>query len=251
MGPSFRGVRSLNWKRLFRKRSLHNLPRTVAYSPHDLARSVATVTRLKRLEIVNATLMNRFWRHGGDLGFDYNTPTFDLPSLEFLSIRGPTSHCAQLFCRLNVQLTCSLELTCEEGLRTSLGSSEPFAFCGLTNRLEARYSSNNNTSLGDSLFVKVLPNSVMTRNFPFFLQERQSVYPSVEIVFSWCDNRIQPHSLRLGPEGPPFFLAELMRGLCKSFTGITELHLDFQAPIPIDPHQHSDIIRKFLLPVVA
>ena len=101
--------------------SLHNLPRTVAYSPHDLARSVATMTRLKRLEIVNTTLTNRFWRHGEDLGFDYNTPTFDLPSLEFLSIRGPTSHCAQLFCRLNVQLTCSLELTCEEGLRTSLG----------------------------------------------------------------------------------------------------------------------------------
>ena len=42
-----------------------------------------------------------------------------------------------------------------------------------------------------------------------------------------------------------------MRGLCKSFTEIAELHLDFQAPIPIDPRQHSDIIRKFLLPVVA
>jgi hypothetical protein len=73
--------------------SLHNLPRTVAYSPHDLARSLATMSRLKRLEIVNATLTNQFWRHGEDLGFDYNSPTFDLPSLEFLSIRGPTSHC--------------------------------------------------------------------------------------------------------------------------------------------------------------
>jgi len=100
--------------------------------------------------------------------------------------------------------------------------------------------------------VKVLPNSVTTRNFPFFLPERQkNVYPSVEIIFSWCDNRIQPHSLRLGPEGLPFVLAELMRGLCQYFTGITELHLDFQASIPIDPHQHFDIVRKFLFLVVG
>jgi len=42
--------------------SLHNLPCTVAYSPHDLARSVATMSRLKRLKIVNATLTNQFWR---------------------------------------------------------------------------------------------------------------------------------------------------------------------------------------------
>jgi len=228
--------------------SLHNLPRTVAYSPHDLVRSVATMSRLKRLEIVNATLTNAFWRRGEDLGFDYDTPTFDLPCLEFLSIRGPTSHCAQLFCRLNVQMACSIELTCEEGLRTSLGSCEPFAFRGLTNRLESRYSSNN-TSLGDSLFVQVLPNSVTTRNFPFFRQERQkSVYPSVEIIFSWRDTRIHPHSLE--PEGPPFVLADLMCGLRRSCTGITGLHLNFQAPIQIDPHLHSDVVRKFLSPFV-
>ena len=148
--------------------SLHNLPRTVAYSPHDLARTVATMTCLKRLEIVNATVTNEFWRCGEDLEFDYNAPTFDLPGLEFLSIQDPTSHCAQLFCRLNIQLACSIELTCEEGPRASLGSSEPFAFRDLANRLQARYSSNKNTSIGNSLFVKVLPDSVTMQNFPFF-----------------------------------------------------------------------------------
>ena len=228
--------------------SLHNLPRTVAYSPHDLARSVATMSRLKRLEIVNATLTTGFWLRGEDLRFDYNAPTFDLPCLEFLSIRGPTSHCAQLFCRLNVQMACSIELMCEEGLSTSLGSSEPFAFRGLTNRLEARYSSNN-ISLGDSIFVQVLPNSVTTRNFPFFRQEQQkNTYPSVEISFSWCDTRIHPHSLQ--PEGPPFVLADLIHGLCRSLTGSTGLHLNFQASIPVDPHQHSEVVRKFLSPFV-
>lgn len=42
-----------------------------------------------------------------------------------------------------------------------------------------------------------------------------------------------------------------MHGLCQFFTGITELHLNFQATIPIDSHQHSDLVRKFLSPFVA
>jgi hypothetical protein len=42
-----------------------------------------------------------------------------------------------------------------------------------------------------------------------------------------------------------------MNGLRQSFTGITKLHLNFQAPIPIDPHQHSDVVQKFLSPFVA
>jgi hypothetical protein len=42
-----------------------------------------------------------------------------------------------------------------------------------------------------------------------------------------------------------------MHGLCQFFTGITKLHLDFQASILIDPHQHSEIVRKFPFPVVA
>ncbi|KDR80224.1 hypothetical protein GALMADRAFT_1185920 [Galerina marginata CBS 339.88] len=226
---------------------IHDVPTAMARSPCKLLNAVSHMPKLQHLELVKASLTREFYVHGDAEPFESPDELIELSNLDYFYFDGPISHCAKIFAALDIPLSCSIKLVCDDIDRTDSGSQ----LHRLLTQLEPRLDSDG--FLGESVGIDVKTGVWCLWTIEPSLQDkRQKDKPmSFSIRFSWDKDFELLTSLQTEPIIHPLNVLQVVCNVIEgSFAKVTNLNLCIEVKPAIDPEVHRDGLIALLRPLV-